>query len=79
MIKSSRYLNEVVNNPENDMKVIPTTFGLEVDQALVALITNYNREVVERDELARTVTAGNPTLMVATERVKTMQDDLRMA
>lgn len=79
MIKSSRYLNEFVNNPENDMKVIPTTFGLEVDQALVALITNYNREVVERDELARTVTADNPTLMVATERVKTMQDDLRMA
>ena len=79
LIKSSRYLNEFVNNPENDMKVIPTTFGLSVDQALVSLITNYNREVIERDEMARTVTEDNPSLVVATERVKTMQADLRSA
>ena len=79
LIKSSRYLNEFVSNPENDMKVIPTTFGLSVDQALVSLITNYNREVIERDELARTVTEDNPSLVVATERVKTMQSDLRAA
>ncbi len=79
MMESSRYLVEFINNPENDMKVIPTTFGLQVDQALVALITNYNKEVIARDHLARTVTSDNPNLQAATEQVKSLQDDLRSA
>lgn len=79
MIEASSYLNEFVNNPANDMKVIPTTFGLTIDQALVALITNYNKEVIARDQLARTVTVDNPKLKAATEHVKSMQDDLRTA
>ncbi len=79
MIASSRYLNEFVNNPANDMKVIPTTFGLTVDQALAALIANYNREVVAHDQLARTVTKDNPNLKISSSNIKTMQDDLRAA
>ncbi|MBO7271471.1 MAG: hypothetical protein J6U89_01195, partial [Bacteroidaceae bacterium] len=56
MIESSKYLNDFVNNPANDMKVIPTTFGMTIDQSLLTLIGNYNREVVERAQLLQTAT-----------------------
>ena len=79
VIESSRFLNEYVNNPANDMKVIPTTFGVEIDQALVTLINNYNREVVERNQLLLTVTEDNPSLRHITEKVSAMQSDLRLA
>lgn len=79
MIKSSNYLNDFVNNPENDKKIIPTTFGITVDQSLMALINNYNKEVVERDRLLMTATESNPALKNATARVTAMQEDLRLA
>lgn len=79
MIESSRFLNNYVNNPANDMKVIPTTFGVEIDQALVTLINNYNREVVDRNQLLLTVTEDNPSLRHITEKVRAMQSDLRLA
>lgn len=79
VIESSRFLNDYVNNPANDMKVIPTTFGVEIDQALVTLINNYNREVVERNQLLLTVTEDNPSLRHITEKVSAMQSDLRLA
>lgn len=79
MIKASKYLNDFVNNPANDMKVIPTTFGMTIDQSLTALINNYNREVVEREAVLLTAAEGNPLLISATARVRAMQDDLRAA
>ena len=79
MIESSKYLNGFVKNPANDMKVIPTTFGMNIDQSLLTLIANYNREVVERNQLLQTATEDNPVLKNATIRVKAMQEDLRSA
>ena len=79
MIESSRYLNAFVKNPANDMKVIPTTFGMNIDQSLLTLIASYNREVVERNHLLQTATEDNPVLKNATIRVKAMQEDLRSA
>lgn len=79
MIETSKYLNDFVNNSANDMKVIPTTFGMTIDQSLLALITGYNREVVERNQLLQTATEDNPVLKNATMRVQTMQEDLRSA
>ena len=79
MIESSKYLNDFVNNPANDMKVIPTTFGMTIDQSLLTLIGNYNREVVERAQLLQTATEDNPVLKSATIRVRAMQEDLRSA
>lgn len=79
MLKSSKYLNDFVNNPANDKKVIPTTFGITMDQSLLALINNYNKEVIERDRLLMTATESNPALKNATARVVAMQQDLRMA
>lgn len=79
MIASSKYLNAFVNNPANDMKVIPTTFGMTIDQSLLTLINSYNSEVVERSQLLQTATEDNPVLKNATVRVRAMQKDLRSA
>lgn len=78
-IKASKYLNDFVNNPSNDMAVIPASFGVDLDPALVRLIDNYNAKVVERKSLLYTVTAENPALRNLTTLVRTMQDDLRAA
>lgn len=79
MIKSSDFLNDFVNNPENDMKVIPTTFGLTVDPALIAIINNYNHEVLAYNQLELAAKGDNPTLKRAEVRVNQMQADLRVA
>ena len=78
-IKAAKYLNDFVNNPSNDMSVIPASFGVDLDPALVRLIDNYNAKVVERKSLLYTVTAENPALRNLTTLVRTMQDDLRAA
>lgn len=79
MIKASKYLNDFVNNPENDKKVIPTTFGTTIDASLVALINSYNGEVVKRNALLLSATESNPALKTATAKVEAMQKDLRAA
>ena len=79
MLKSSKFLMDFVNNPKNDMKVIPTTFGLTIDQALVALINNYNKEAIELVQLQLSATGDNPLLRNATMRVRQLQADLRVA
>lgn len=79
MLKSSKFLKDFVHNPKNDLKVVPTTFGLTIDQSLVALITNYNKEVIELNQLQLSATGDNPLLRNATIRVKQLQSDLRVA
>lgn len=79
LIKTFKHLNEFVNNPENDMKVLPTTFGVTIDPSLLTLISAYNKEVVERGRLQLTATESNPALKSATARVMSMQKDLRKA
>ena len=79
LIKSSKYLNDFVNDPANDMKVIPTTFGMTLDPSLLALISNYNKEVIVRNEILLSATENNPVLKSSTARVQAMQEDLRIA
>ena len=79
MLKSSRFLKEFINNPANDMKVVPTTFGLTVDQALIAIINNYNQEVIAYNRLELTAKGDNPALKKAALRVSQLQSDLRVA
>lgn len=78
-IKSSKFLKDFVNDKKNDMKVIPTTFGLTADPSLVALINGYNKEVVARNELMMSSTEENALVKNATARVQQMQSDLRIA
>lgn len=78
-IETARFLGDYVNNPENDMQVIPASFGITLDPSLVALINNYNGKVLERKALLQTVTAENPALKNLTVMVTSMQADLRLA
>lgn len=78
-IEASKYLNDFVNDPKNDMQLLPTSLGVELDQALVTLIANYNAKVLERKALLQSSTDENPTLKASTAVVSAMQDDLRAA
>lgn len=79
MLQSSKFLKDFINNPANAMKVVPTTFGLTVDPALLAIINNYNQEVVAYNRLELTAKGDNPALKKATVRVAQLQADLRVA
>ena len=79
MLQSSKFLKDFINNPDNAMKVVPTTFGLTVDPALLAIINNYNQEVVAYNRLELTAKGDNPALKKATVRVVQLQADLRVA
>lgn len=78
-IEASKYLNAFVNEPKNDMQIIPTSFGVDMDPALVTLISNYNAKVLERKALLQSTTEENPMLKTSTAVVSAMQDDLRAA
>ena len=78
-IEASKFMNDFVNDPKNDMQVIPASFGVTLDPALVALINNYNSRVMERKTLLQTTTEENPVLKNATTVLRAMQDDLRTA
>ena len=79
MLKSSKFLKDFVHDSKNDMKVIPTTFGLTIDQSLVALISNYNKEVIDYSQLQLSASGDNPLLKSAAVRVQQLQADLRIA
>ena len=78
-VQASKYLNDFVNNPKNDMQVIPASFGVDLDPALASLVNNYNAKVIERKTLLQTTTEENPVLKNATTVLRTMQSDLRAA
>ena len=78
-LKSSQYLKDFINDSKNDMKVVPTTFGLTIDPALMAIINNYNQEVVAYNRLEFTAKGDNPALKKAYVRVNQLQADLRVA
>ena len=78
-IRASKNLNSFVNNPKKDMQLIPTSFGVELDPALVTLINNYNSKVLERKALLHSTTDENPALKSATSVVRDMKEELRVA
>ncbi len=78
-ITASKYMNEFVNDPKNDMQVIPASFGVELDPALVSLVNNYNARVLEYKTLSQTTTPENPVLRNAATVLRAMQQDLRTA
>lgn len=78
-IAASQYMNAFVNDPNNDMQVIPASFGVDMDPAFVSLVNNYNSRVLEYKTLSQTTTAENPILRNATTVIRAMQDDLRTA
>ena len=79
VMENSKFLIAFVNNPKNDLQMIPSTMGLTSDPSLSTLITKYNAEVVLRNQLLLTATAENPALTLQTETVRNLQNDIREA
>ena len=74
-----KQMSDFVNDPANEMQVIPAAFGVDLDQALLTLVNNYNTRVLERKTLLLTTTEENPVLRNATMVLRALQDDLRTA
>lgn len=78
-LSAVKQMDDFVNDPNNEMQVIPAAFGVNLDQALLSLVNNYNNRVLERKTLLLTTTEENPVLRNATMVLRAMQDDLRTA
>ena len=78
-LSAVKQMDDFVNDPNNEMQVIPAAFGVDLDQALLSLVNNYNNRVLERKTLLLTTTEENPVLRNATMVLRAMQDDLRTA
>ena len=78
-LASVKQMSDFVNDPNNEMQVLPAAFGVDLDQALLSLVNNYNARVLERKTLLLTTTEENPVLRNATMVLRAMQDDLRTA
>lgn len=62
MLSMSRYIAEYVNNPANDMKVIPVnTIG--TSSQLEAQIVKYNELLMARDNLVASSSVNNPLVL----------------
>lgn len=57
-----RFLKEYIDNPANQMEVIPANIGL-ADNALTAVVGQYNEMLTERKRLLRTSNENNPAVI----------------
>lgn len=78
-LASSKLMIDFVNDPKNELQIIPASFGTNLDPSLSTLVNNYNSRVVERLTLMQSTTADNPILRTSTMVLETMLRDLRTA
>lgn len=57
-----QFLKEYIDNPANQMEVIPANIGLE-DNALTTVVGQYNEMLTERKRLLRTSSENNPAVI----------------
>lgn len=57
-----QFLKEYIDNPTNQMEVIPANIGL-ADNALASVISQYNEMLTERKRLLRTSSESNPAVV----------------
>lgn len=57
-----QFLKEYIDNPANQMEVIPANIGL-TDNALATVIGQYNEMLTERKRLLRTSSESNPAVV----------------
>lgn len=57
-----QFLKEYIDNPANQMEVIPSNIGLS-DNALATVIGQYNEMLTERKRLLRTSNESNPAVV----------------
>lgn len=56
------FLKEYIDNPSNQMEVIPANIGL-TDNALTTVVAQYNEMLTERKRLLRTSSENNPAVV----------------
>ena len=79
LLKNAKYLNDFVNDPKNDMQIIPSTLGVFSDASLSNVVMQYNKEVAVRNQLMLAATPENPALVTQTENVRALQGVIRDA
>lgn len=76
LLQQAEYLLAYIQNPDNDMQAIPTVLGMSTEASLVSLVSRYNLEVANRNQLLLTATEENPVLQTVTDGVKRTQKDI---
>ena len=72
------YLREFVENPANQYNIIPSNVGL-TDAASMALITNYNQCVQERNRFLQTLSSHAPQVQTLTATLDQLQSSIHSA
>lgn len=76
LLQQADYLLEYIQNPDNYMQSIPTILGMSNEASLATLVSRYNLEVANRNQLLLTATEENPVLQNLTDGVKRTQKDI---
>jgi capsular exopolysaccharide synthesis family protein len=71
-------IQDFVNQPNNKYQILPSNVGL-TDQASVALITEYNKGVLERNRTLRTASEMNPRVQEITAQLDQLMESLKSA
>lgn len=71
-------LSTFIDDESNNYQVIPSNIGLE-DPSTTQLITNYNKEVLERNTLLRTASETNPAVKPYTARLDQLHNSIKKA
>ena len=72
------YLREFVDNPSNKYDIIPSNVGL-TDQASVALIAQFNQNVLDRNRLLKSVSEQAPQVQTLTSTLDEIRTSIRTA
>ena len=72
------YLREFVENPANQYNIIPSNVGM-TDAASMALITNYNQCVQERNRFLQTASSHAPQVQTLTATLDQLQTSIYSA
>lgn len=71
-------IQDFVNQPGNKYQVLPSNVGL-TDQASIALITEYNKGVLERNRLLRQASEMNPKVQETSGQLDQLMESLKSA
>lgn len=69
------FLQNYINNPDNEDEVIPANVGLQ-DANLTSVIDQYNNMIVERKRLLRTSSENNPAIVNMNAGIEAMRKNV---
>lgn len=75
-IRLITFLKSYINDPKNEMEVIPANVGL-ADQGLSDLIIKYNDLLIERKRLLRTSNESNPAVVQLDAGIRAMRANVQ--